>query len=160
MKAIKSRDTKPELIVRRLLHRHGFRYRVCAAKLPGKPDLWLAKWNVAIFVNGCFWHGHSCSVFRLPRTRTDFWREKIALNKARDDRNIHLLRERKIRVLIIWECALKGKSKLSEELLFTLFKTWLKSGSSESEITSDGLFIRTLPVFIPGDNMPGLKPDK
>lgn len=66
MRAIKSRGTKPELIVRRLLHANGYRFRICPKTIPGKPDIWMAKWNTAIFVNGCFWHKHDCEMFKLP----------------------------------------------------------------------------------------------
>lgn len=141
MRAIKNKDTKPELIVRHLLHRNGFRYRIAPNYLPGKPDLWLAKWRAAIFINGCFWHGHDCALFRLPSTRTQFWKKKINSNKERDKRNINLLNDKRIRVLTIWECALKGKCKMSEDTLLTLFKTWLYCGTKCSEINADSLII-------------------
>ena len=142
MKAIKSRDTKPEMLVRKLLHSHGYRYRVTPSNLPGKPDIWLAKWDTAIFINGCFWHGHNCDYFRLPKTRTQFWKEKIDKNRLRDERNRRELQSSGIRVLTIWECSLKGKGKINEGMLLTLFKTWLLCGKPEAEITSDGLILR------------------
>ncbi|MDW6092208.1 DNA mismatch endonuclease Vsr [Vibrio rhizosphaerae] len=142
MKAIRSRDTKPELLVRKLLHNNGYRYRIAPAKLSGKPDIWLRKWNSAIFINGCFWHGHECEFFRLPKTRTEFWKEKIGKNKLRDVTNRQELRFEGLRVLTIWECALKGKGKLSETMLLTLIKTWLMCNESEAEITSEGLLVR------------------
>lgn len=142
MKAIKSRDTKPELLIRKLLHRNGYRFRVAPSNLSGKPDVWLAKWNVAIFINGCFWHGHDCELFRLPKTRTEFWEEKIGKNKLRDEVNRQKLEVSGIRVLTIWECALKGKGKLSDTILLTLIQTWLMCDESEAEITPEGLFLR------------------
>lgn len=141
MRAIKSKDTKPEMIVRHLLHINGFRYRISPKNLPGKPDIWLAKWKAVIFINGCFWHGHNCARFRLPATRTVFWKEKINSNKERDIRNIYSLNNKGIRVLTIWECSLKGKEKMSEYMLLTLIKTWLKCGVMNSEITTDSLII-------------------
>ncbi|HDY7906584.1 TPA: DNA mismatch endonuclease Vsr [Vibrio vulnificus] len=142
MKAIKNKDTRPELVVRKLLHGHGFRYWVAPAGLPGKPDIWLAKWNAVIFINGCFWHGHQRSCFRLPKTRTEFWQEKIEKNKIRDEANRRDLRRCGRRVLTIWECALKGKGKLSDIMLLTLIKTWLICDGPEAEITPDGLLLR------------------
>jgi len=143
MRAIKNRDTKPELMVRHLLHRKGFRYRIAPDYLPGKPDLWLAKWKVAIFINGCFWHGHDCNFFKLPSTRTQFWKEKIDSNRKRDIKNKNLLSEKGIRVLTIWECTLKGKHKISEDFLLTLFKTWLYCGARCSDISPDSLIINS-----------------
>ncbi|MBY7967100.1 very short patch repair endonuclease [Vibrio fluvialis] len=142
MKAIKSRDTKPELVVRKLLHSNGFRYRIAPANLPGRPDIWLAKWNAAIFINGCFWHGHQSTCFRLPKTKTEFWEEKINKNRRRDEANRRELRCSGRRVLTIWECALKGRGKLSETMLLTLVKTWLICGGPEAEITPEGLLLR------------------
>ncbi|MCG3471819.1 DNA mismatch endonuclease Vsr [Xenorhabdus bovienii] len=142
MKAIRNRDTKPELIVRKLLHRNGFRFRVSSGKLPGKPDIWMAKWNAVIFINGCFWHMHKCEKFRLPDSRQEFWQKKLNSNRVRDRIKIEELKTSGIRVLTIWECALTGKGKLNDTILLTLFKTWLLSGEAESEIDSGGLTIR------------------
>ncbi|CCW32959.1 Very short patch repair protein [Xenorhabdus nematophila F1] len=141
MKAIRNRDTKPELAVRKLLHRNGFRFRISPGKLPGKPDIWMAKWNVAIFINGCFWHMHECEKFRLPNSRQEFWQKKLNSNKIRDRIKIEELKSKGIRILTIWECALTGKGKLSDTILLILFKTWLLSGKTESEIDSGGLTV-------------------
>ncbi|EGR3414120.1 DNA mismatch endonuclease Vsr [Vibrio parahaemolyticus] len=143
MKAIKSKDTKPELFVRKLLHNNGYRYRVAPQELPGKPDVWLAKWNTAIFINGCFWHGHECKLFRLPKTRAKFWEDKIRKNKTRDAVKKQELRCSGIRVLTIWECSLKGKGKLSDKILLTLIKIWFMCYETEAEITSEGLLLRS-----------------
>ncbi|SHO55577.1 very short patch repair endonuclease [Vibrio quintilis] len=139
MKAIKNRDTKPEVKIRSLLHRNGFRFRIAPKTLPGKPDIWMKKWNTAIFIHGCFWHMHDCDFFHLPATRTEFWREKLGGNKLRDQKHVEALKAQGIRVLVIWECALRGKGKLSEAMLLILIKTWLLSGQKSGVIGSDGL---------------------
>ncbi|WP_239922876.1 very short patch repair endonuclease [Vibrio mediterranei] len=139
MRAIKSRDTKPELMIRRLLHRNGYRFRVSSSRLPGKPDIWMAKWNTAIFVNGCFWHKHDCEMFKLPGTRTDFWLKKLEGNSKRDREKIQELTSSGIRVLVIWECSLRGKAKLTPEMLLSLVKTFLLTDNQTAEISSEGL---------------------
>ena len=112
MSAIKGKDTKPEMLIRRGLHAHGFRYTLHDNRLPGKPDLVLPKYNAAILVHGCFWHCHECGIFRWPKTRTDFWRKKIEANAERDQRQLDELNyDWKMRSLVVWECALKGKHK-------------------------------------------------
>ncbi|MBD5356749.1 MAG: very short patch repair endonuclease [Bacteroides sp.] len=116
MAAIRSRDTKPEMIVRRYLFSRGLRYRVSNRKLPGSPDLVLKKYKTVIFIDGCFWHGHAgCTHFHLPATNEKFWRHKIAMNMARDyaaNIDLELLGWRVIR---IWECEIKTKA--SREIL-------------------------------------------
>ncbi|WP_413492639.1 very short patch repair endonuclease [Morganella psychrotolerans] len=141
MRAIKNRDTKPEHHVRKLLHNNGFRFRLCSANLPGKPDIRMAKYRTAIFIHGCFWHMHDCDKFRLPATRTEFWQKKLSENKARDEKNIRELHKIGIRTLIIRECALTGKTRLSDQILLTLIKTWLISGVLYGEITDEGMVI-------------------
>ena len=109
MSGIRGKNTKPEIVVRRYLHASGFRFRLHKSGLPGRPDLVLAKWNVVVFVHGCFWHGHDgCRYFRVPRTRTEFWLEKIGGNAKRDVRTERQLRELGWRVIVIWECALRN----------------------------------------------------
>jgi DNA mismatch endonuclease, patch repair protein len=107
MAGIRSKDTKPEIMVRRALHARGFRFRLHKRDLPGRPDLVLAKHNAAIFVHGCFWHGHNCGAFRLPKTRTAFWHDKISTNLARDQRSVSRLADEGWRVRIVWECDLR-----------------------------------------------------
>lgn len=141
MRAVKSRDTKPEVMLRKALHRSGLRYRICQKDLPGKPDLYFPKYKAAVFVHGCFWHIHNCSAFRLPATRAEFWRYKLQRNTARDKAVIDELRSRHIRVLIVWECALTGKQRLPESMPVILVRTWLASTGEYAEIDQDGLKI-------------------
>ncbi|WP_033137345.1 very short patch repair endonuclease [Aeromonas finlandensis] len=134
MAGIKNANTKPEIQIRQLLHHAGFRYRLHNAALPGKPDLWLARYRAVIEVNGCFWHGHDCHLFKLPSTRTDFWQTKIASNRARDARHLAELEQLGIRRLTIWECALKGRLRHDPERLILVISWWLTSGTSHCEI--------------------------
>lgn len=116
MAGIRGRDTLPEMKVRRLLHRHGMRYRLHSAKLPGRPDLVLARFRVCIFVQGCFWHRHpNCRYATTPRTREQFWQEKFAQNVAQDARNRLLLLEQGWRVIELWECGIR---RAESELLW------------------------------------------
>lgn len=108
MVAVKGKDTKPEMIVRRYLHGLGFRYGLHNKKLPGSPDLVLRRHKTVIFINGCFWHGHeNCKYYRLPKSNIRFWKEKIERNIARDERDMKALRKLGWRVMVIWECELK-----------------------------------------------------
>jgi len=108
MSRIRSKDTKPEMIIRKFLHAHGFRYRLHDNRLPGKPDIVLSKYKTVIFIHGCFWHGHKgCRYFVIPKTRTDWWLNKIRLNAARDLKNTAELQQLGWRCIEIWECGLK-----------------------------------------------------
>lgn len=115
MSAIKSKNTKPELRVRKVLHGLGLRYRIHDKNLPGKPDLVFKKYKTVVFVNGCFWHGHqNCKDFRLPKTNTEWWREKISKTIERDSNKTFQLKQLGWKVLTIWEC------EISEEFLVLL----------------------------------------
>ena len=117
MSRIKGKDTKPELLVRRYLHAHGFRYRLHDKRLPGKPDIVLPKYKTVIFIQGCFWHGHEgCKYFVVPKTRTEWWVEKINRNKEIDEINKELLLKGGWKVITVFECELK-KSLKSETLI-------------------------------------------
>ena len=117
MAAIKGKDTKPEMIVRRYLFSRGLRYRVNVKKLPGSPDIVLKKYGVAVFIDGCFWHGHKeCKYYKLPSTNIDFWKAKVAKNKARDYVNNVDLELEGWRVIRIWECEIKTKEQREERL--------------------------------------------
>ncbi|WP_363318026.1 very short patch repair endonuclease [Parvibaculum sp.] len=134
MSGIRSKDTKPELVVRRGLHALGYRYRLHVKDLPGKPDIVLPRRRAAIFVHGCFWHGHNCHLFKWPKTRTDFWRQKIKTNRKNDERAIRALQEQAWRVLIVWECSLKGRTRHSSEKTISLISDWLRSDQGKDEI--------------------------
>jgi len=117
MSCIKSENTTTEMTVRRLIFGMGYRYRLHDKRLPGKPDLVFKGRRKAIFVNGCFWHGHeSCRYATIPKTRTDFWRNKIEKNRARDVRNVQLLENDGWKVLVVWQCELKGVDTLTAKL--------------------------------------------
>jgi len=118
MAGITGRNTKPELLIRKGLHRLGYRYRLHNRALPGRPDLVFPSKRAVIFVNGCFWHGHDCHLFRWPSTRPDFWRAKISGNVLRDRRVLEKLRSEGWRAGIVWECQLKGRERrLLDEVL-------------------------------------------
>jgi DNA mismatch endonuclease (patch repair protein) len=113
MRAVKGRDTAPEMAVRRLLHSLGFRYRLHRSDLPGKPDIAFAGRRKVVFVHGCFWHGHFCSRgARLPKTNSAYWSEKIARNVARDHQNTVRLNDMGWSALTVWECELKDREQL------------------------------------------------
>lgn len=134
MSGIRSRNTKPEMVIRKGLHRLGFRYSLHDRSLRGTPDIVLSKYGAVIFVHGCFWHGHDCALFRLPATRTDFWREKIARNRSNDARaKLELLRQ-KWRVLTVWECALRGKMPSEVDKVLNRTALWLKSSRRHADI--------------------------
>lgn len=127
MSNIRAKNTKPEMLVRRGLHADGLRFRLHSRKLPGKPDIVLPKFTSVVFVNGCFWHGHDCNLFRLPKTRREFWKDKIEGNQARDKRNIQQLIAQGWRIAIVWECALKSKSQNSVREVITTLCSWLRN---------------------------------
>ncbi|WP_257287981.1 MULTISPECIES: very short patch repair endonuclease [unclassified Endozoicomonas] len=132
MRAIRNRNTKPEILVRKLLHSRGFRFRLNVKTLPAKPDIVFPKYRAVILVNGCFWHGHDCPVFRWPKTRTEFWKEKITGNQQRDKRNLMNLQAAGWRVLTLWECALGGRYKLPLDIIADLIENWLLVGGETS----------------------------
>lgn len=135
MAAIRGRDTKPELVVRRGLHALGFRYRLHSRNLPGRPDMVFPKFRAVLFVNGCFWHGHGCDLFRWPKTREEFWRAKIGANMARDQAALAALREAGWRTGVVWECALKGLGRHEPAEMITTVAEWLHSGESSLDLT-------------------------
>lgn len=125
MSQIKGKNTKPEMLVRKFLFANGYRYRLHDTKLPGKPDVVLPKYKTVIFVNGCFWHGHEgCKYFVVPKTRSEWWLQKINSNKLNDTKKVILLEELGWKLIIIWECQLKpGKIEQTlQELLQSLNK--------------------------------------
>jgi len=118
MSSVRSKGTKLELIVRKWLWAHGYRYRLNVKSVPGKPDIVLRKYRTAIFVNGCFWHGHEgCKLFVLPKSNVDFWKDKIEHNRARDQRNYDILTHSGWQVIVLWQC------KLSKQALETTMQS-------------------------------------
>ncbi len=128
MAAIHSRDTKPELTVRKYLWRLGFRYRLNLNRLPGHPDIVLRKYHTCIFVNGCFWHGHDCEDFRMPKTNVEFWEKKIRRNQERDKEEQRKLAKMGWHVIVVWECELSPdrREDTLKSLAFTLNHIYLQ----------------------------------
>ncbi len=134
MSGIRGKNTKPELAIRLGLHAMGFRYRLYPRTVPGKPDVWLPKHRAAIFVHGCFWHGHDCSLFKMPVTRQTFWLTKIDANRARDSKVEALLAEAGVRQLKVWECAFRGPGRIGLEETLTRTAAWLLGDEERGEI--------------------------
>ncbi len=130
MARIRSTNTKPEVFVRSALHRAGFRFRLHNRELPGRPDIVLPKHRTVVFVHGCFWHRHGCSLASDPATRKAFWREKFARNVARDKRTAAALRRAGWRVLTVWECALRTKA-LREQSMAALVRRIIARRSAQ-----------------------------
>jgi DNA mismatch endonuclease (patch repair protein) len=126
MSGIRGKNTKPEIILRRVLHAEGFRFRLHGAQ-PGRPDLVFPKWNAVLFAHGCFWHGHDCRLFKWPSTRPAFWRAKINGNVIRDEMNVARLTAMGWRVGIVWECALRGPGRLDSDAVARACSRWLQS---------------------------------
>ena len=134
MASISSKNSKPELLLRRALHSKGYRYRLHQSNLPGKPDLVFRQFNAVLFVNGCFWHGHDCPLFKIPSTNQAFWTDKINKNRVRDKNVNERIIQDGWRILIIWECSLRGKHKINFHELIVLIENWLKSKEKIREI--------------------------
>jgi len=127
MAGIRGKNTKPEMLVRKGLFARGFRFRLHVARMPGKPDLVFPKHKAVIFIHGCFWHGHDCHLFKWPQTRNSFREDKIRRNKAVDERSIEALNQKGWRILVLWECALKGKTRIPEDKMMNRIEKWLLS---------------------------------
>ena len=137
MSGIRGKDTKPEIIVRRLLHGLGYRFRLHRRDLPGRPDIVLPKWNTVVFVNGCYWHGHeNCELYRLPKTRSEFWEAKIEGNRKRDEWNYRQLRDAGWQVVLVWECAVSKKNKLAEPELIDAMRAAIETNHCFFEVRS------------------------
>jgi len=133
MSRIKGKDTGIELKLRSSLHKKGFRFRLHDNRLPGSPDLVFPKYKAVIFVHGCFWHRHGCKKTTTPTTREDFWKAKFKANVERDARNVKELETNGWRVLILWECSLKGGKSEIEQVGLKI-KSWLSSNDDYLEI--------------------------
>lgn len=140
MSGIRGRDTKPELLLRSglqrlgLRHRLGNKYRWQKQLLPGRPDLVYPKYRAVIQVNGCFWHRHDCHLFKWPQTRQEFWQQKLNGNAARDERNRLKLEQIGWRVLTVWECSLKGKTRREAEEVIRTAANWVQFGDQSALI--------------------------
>ncbi len=151
MAAVKGKDTKPELLIRRGLHGLGYRYRIQAKDLPGRPDLVFPKYNAVLFVHGCFWHGHACPLFRLPATRTEFWRNKITSNVRRDQKALAALQSQGWRAATVWECALRGRHSLPPPGLLADISTWLQGCEPSATFAGSAAADRPAPdLGLPG----------
>lgn len=134
MSGIRGKDTKPELIVRKVLFAAGFRFRLHRRDLPGVPDVVLPGKRVAIFVHGCFWHMHAgCKNAKLPSSPQDFWREKLGRNIERDKKNVDALIDLGWRVLVVWECSTRGKG--AESALPSALTSWIGGGEARGELS-------------------------
>jgi DNA mismatch endonuclease (patch repair protein) len=129
MSRVRGRDTKPEMLIRRGLHAMGLRYRLHDRKLPGRPDLVFPKYRTVLFIHGCFWHAHGCALSKLPATRRDFWRAKLEGNTARDRKATKALQAQEWRVLVIWECALRGPARRMEDEVMVAVASAVRSGA-------------------------------
>jgi len=137
MSGIRGKDTRPELFVRRHLHGIGFRYSLHSKYLPGHPDIVLTKYPVAVFVHGCFWHRHTgCGLASTPATRARFWKNKFDANIARDRRNIEALISAGWRVIVIWECGVKGNDPIRLRWLQNAIVSWKKKEFHWPKITN------------------------
>ena len=134
MSGIRSTNTKPEIILRKALHRMGFRYTLHAKNVPGKPDMAFPSRKAAVFVNGCFWHGHDCRFFKQPQTRPEFWSAKIERNRVRDEVVREQLTSAGWRQLTVWECAIRGAGSDAPSKVATKIAEWLRSKSAVAEI--------------------------
>lgn len=137
MAAIHSKNTKPEIYLRKLLFARGYRYGVNSKSVPGHPDIYMKKYNTAVFVHGCFWHRHEgCKYAYMPKSRVEFWLKKFEANVKRDELVRKELASKKIKVLIVWECTIKRmkKDKKTEEEVISLIEKFLISSEFELEI--------------------------
>jgi DNA mismatch endonuclease, patch repair protein len=141
MARVAGADTAPELRVRRYLFAHGYRYRLHVRALPGRPDIVLRKWDTAILINGCFWHGHDCARFAWPGTRSQFWRQKISGNIERDERNRNALLSAGWRVCTLWTCGF-GRTSESFDAMMAVFLDWLTTASRELQYPSSEVVAR------------------
>ncbi|RFP08000.1 MULTISPECIES: very short patch repair endonuclease [unclassified Duganella] len=139
MSAIRSKNTKPELQIRRWLHAAGFRFRLHRNDLPGRPDLVLAKYRAVILIHGCFWHGHDCHMFKIPNSRREFWLEKINANRDRDARDIARLFDAGWRVMTVWECSMKGTRRRTADAITAEIADWLNSNVQFASVTADNV---------------------
>jgi DNA mismatch endonuclease (patch repair protein) len=142
MANIRGKDTKPEITIRSALHKRGLRYRLHVPNLPGKPDLVFPKFRAVMFINGCFWHGHDCKLFKLPVTRPEFWQQKINANQARDQRQLTELQMKGWRTLVVWECVTRRGSSIPYEALIDCIENWLTTSNDSAYINLGGIHVQ------------------
>lgn len=138
MSGIRSKNTRIEVSLRKALFAQGFRYRINDVRLPGRPDIVFPRHRAVVFVHGCFWHGHDCALFRLPASNTDFWRAKIDANRKRDERACRELAALGWRVAVVWECALRGRTRLADVDAVCMLSGWLLDSSGISTLVLRG----------------------
>jgi len=138
MAAIRGKDTKPEMVIRRGLHARGFRFRLHVRTIPGTPDIVLRRHGAIIDIRSCFFHGHDCPLFKMPGTRREFWSEKIEANRARDVRNLAAQMETGWRVAIVWECALRGSGREEAVSIIDTLADWIFSDRKFKEVRGSG----------------------
>lgn len=134
MARIRSKNTEPEMCIRKGLHALGYRYILHSAKIPGKPDIVLPKYRAVIFIHGCYWHGHDCGQAKLPKSNGSYWLPKIARNQERDARNLAAVEAAGWRHLVIWECAFRRKGEIGLEETVREAAEWVTNGDNSAEI--------------------------
>lgn len=135
MASVGQKDTGAELLLRRAVHKLGLRYKLHDRSLPGSPDLVFPRFHAVVFVHGCYWHSHGCYKSTVPKSSRVFWTEKFTANSERDERNIRLLMQRGWRVMIVWECALLGKTALPPHEVIEEVRVWLHGTDSRKQIS-------------------------
>ena len=126
MSLVGRKDTGPEIILRLALHKLGVRYRLHVKSLPGSPDLVFPRYRAVVFVHGCYWHCHGCYRSTIPKTRRSFWKRKFLANKERDERNLRMLKESGWRVMIVWECTMRGRTGQPASDVAKGLRSWLR----------------------------------
>jgi DNA mismatch endonuclease, patch repair protein len=135
MSSVRRKNTRPEVLLRRALHRLGLRFRLHDRNLPGSPDIVLPKYNAVIFVHGCFWHAHGCRLSTLPSTRRDFWLGKFRANRLRDRRNIGALVKQGWRVCVVWQCCLRKSRNDVSLVVARRVLRWLMGSQRQLELS-------------------------
>ena len=139
MKAIRNHDTAIEIKLASILENLGIDFRTQVKSLPGRPDFVIDEYRKIIFTHGCFWHQHNCYLFKIPATRTEFWMEKVGQNVSRDKEVCKKLRSDNWSIMVIWECAIKGKHKLSTQELSERVEEWICAGNHSVDIDTKGI---------------------
>ena len=134
MSSIQRENTSPEILLRSILHESGLRYRLHDKNLPGSPDIVFRRFRAVLFVHGCYWHSHGCFKSTIPKSRSDFWKNKFQDNRLRDQRNIQSLLEKGWRVMVVWGCALIGRESYPSSLILDKVNDWLLSSETLTQL--------------------------